>query len=105
MGAALLGNIGIWALLAGNWAIVYQPGKDFIPLHYKVIFGIDYYANWYYIFAYPVIALIVLLADYGLSRWGTAQDESMQRLLATAAVISQIIAIAALYFAIQVNIF
>lgn len=105
MGLALLSHIGIWALLAWEWTIVYQPGKDFIPLHYKVIFGIDYYANWYYIFGYPAIALIMLLVDYALSRWVTVHDATMQRLLATTALINQIIIGAALYFAILVNIF
>lgn len=51
-------------------------GKNFIPLHYNIHYGVDWTGAWWQIFVYPVAAVIMSLANVGIAL-GIIQREPM----------------------------
>ena len=102
---ALVGNGALWMLLAWQFAILYQPGRDYIALHYKVVFGVDWLGRWYYIFLVPITGLVGLVLQYLLARRAYHYQKTVQRLLMIAAVACQVILFFSLYLIIQANLF
>ncbi|MDO8571700.1 MAG: hypothetical protein Q7R79_03395 [bacterium] len=101
----LIGNAALWVLLAWQFTVLYQPGRDYIALHYKVVFGVDWLGRWYYIFLIPVTGLVVFVLHYFLARRAYHYQKTIQHLLMIAAGACQIILFFSLYLIIQANLF
>lgn len=92
------------AFLVWQREVIYKPGEN-IALHYKVFFGIDFLAEWYYIIAVPVFGLAVLALNYTLARRAFTQSKQVSYLLVVTALMVQVILLWATYLIVRINIF
>lgn len=98
----MLGALVVY--LASQREIIYKPGEN-LAIHYKVFFGIDFLAEWYYIIIIPVFGLVVLILNYTLARRAFTQSKQVSYLLAMTALIVQVILLWAAYLIVRINIF
>lgn len=56
---ALFLNLLIWLMSV----LRIPPSADWIPLHYHVFFGIDWFGPWTYILIYPAIGLFLIILN------------------------------------------
>lgn len=98
-------NAVLWALIILNLDTLYQEGREFIPLHYKVPIGPDFYSSWYGIFVLPIAGILFAVFNFFFSRFLYNHQRVMAYLLMTVAFLCQIIFIRAAYLIIQINLF
>lgn len=92
------------AFMISRRDVLYLPGES-LALHYKVFFGIDFLADWYYVAAIPAAILGVTLLNYALGhRIYTRQKQSTYLLMGTAVAVGLALMWAA-YLIVAVNIF
>ncbi len=103
--AALALNVAAWILLVHNLPVIHQAGREFIALHYKVFYGIDYYSDWYYVFGFPLAGSVIGAANYFLSRRVFSHAALLASLLSSVSILFQLLLIFALYLVINLNLF
>lgn len=102
---ALIAHIALWALFVLRFDILYQPGRDFIALHYRVFYGVDFLGEWYMLFIIPLFALLVLVVNYGFAKKTIISSPVIAASLSLVSCAVQVISFFALYFIIQINLF
>lgn len=103
--AALTLNVGVWALFVVKFAVLYQPDRDFIALHYKVFYGVDLYSNWYYLFTLPVAGLVTIIVNYWIARVSHHTLSFLSTLLTITSVGAQVGLYFAVWLILQINIY
>ena len=84
--AGLLLNGLCWLVLL--WRIP-QAG-EWVPLHYHVFFGINWFGPWLYIFVYPLSAFLFLAANSIIAYFLQNKENFIVRLLVWLGLICQI---------------
>ncbi len=102
---AWLSHSVLWILLLWRFNIVYQGGRDYIALHYKVVFGVDWLGQWYSIFLLPMTGMIIIVTHYLLAKHSYHQQKTFVYLLMGSAIACQCVLVFALSLIIQANFF
>ncbi|MDP2656740.1 MAG: hypothetical protein Q8P11_04215 [bacterium] len=105
LGLGILAQIALWGLLWYYRTVIYHPQREFLALHYKVQYGIDFLAPWYYIFAIPLLGILVMIMNVIVARYGHLHERFGMYIALMGAAAVQVILTWALYLIIQVNIF
>lgn len=95
----------LWGMIWYYYDVIYQPGRDFFALHYRVQYGIDFLTPWYYVFAIPAFGLLIIAMNAILARYGHLHERFGMHIAMIGACAVQVILLWALYLIIQVNIF
>lgn len=98
-------NCGIWTLFLLKLGVLYQPERQFITLHYKVFYGVDFLGEWYYVLLMPLFALCVLFGNFFFARKIQSANSVLATMIMVAALAIQPIVAGALYLLIQINLF
>ncbi|MBI4272855.1 hypothetical protein HY621_03310 [Candidatus Uhrbacteria bacterium] len=102
---SLTANALIWILIVLGFSTLYQADREFIPLHYKVPIGPDFYSNWYWIFVLPITGLLFIIFNFFFGRFVYPRQRVLALSLSTLGLITQIIFIRAVYLIIQINLY
>ncbi len=103
--ASLIANILTWSLIFLGFDTLYQADREFIPLHYKVPIGPDFYSNWYWIFALPIVGFLFIGFNFFFARFLYQKIRIAALLLSAAGFFAQIIFMRAVYLIIQINLY
>ncbi|MEK7103231.1 MAG: hypothetical protein AAB870_02695 [Patescibacteria group bacterium] len=95
----------LWGMVWYYKGVIYQPDREFFALHYKVQYGIDFLAPWYYVLAIPAFGLLIVIMNATLARYGHLHERFGMHVAMIGACVAQVILLWALYLIIQVNIF
>ncbi|MBI4600229.1 hypothetical protein HY732_04920 [Candidatus Uhrbacteria bacterium] len=102
--AALFAHAAVWLLLFLGFDTIYTSDREYITLHYKILFGTDFVAQWFVIFLVPLVGLFVLIVNFILERTLYHIERRLAYALAAAALAVNSILIFALYLLLQVNL-
>lgn len=103
--SSVLLNIAIWALIIWRFDVLYRVGGSQLALHYKVVYGIDFLANWYYAVLLPLGGLAFIVLNYFFARMAYHYQRLAVYSLVLTAVFAQCILLWAMHLIIRVNIF
>lgn len=102
---SLICNALVWGLILLGLDTLYQPDREFIPLHYKVPIGPDFYNQWYWIFLLPVMGLLFIGFNFLFGRFVYPKQRFAAISLSFVGLIVQIIFMRAAYLIIQINLY
>ncbi len=83
----LLFNIVLWALTIGKFGYSQDP----IPLHFNIVYGIDYIGASYNIYQIPLLGLIILLLNFWLARVLNRREKLLSHFLLIAGALTNAI--------------
>jgi hypothetical protein len=101
----LAAHAALWFLLFLGFDTVYSSDREYITLHYKVLFGADSVAQWFFIFLLPLGGLAVVFINFVLARALYHIDRRYSIALQAVSCAANAVLIAALYFLLQVNLY
>ena len=55
-------------LLSLGFDTLYTSDREYITLHYKILFGTDFVAQWFYIFLIPLAGVVVFALNFFVGR-------------------------------------
>ncbi len=102
---SFIANMLIWTLVLLGFDTLYQVDREFIPLHYKVPIGPDFYSNWYWIFVLPITGLLFVIFNFFFARFVYPKQRVLAFSLILVGLITQIIFMRAVYLIIQINLY
>ncbi|MBU4360353.1 hypothetical protein L6278_01500 [Candidatus Parcubacteria bacterium] len=97
--ASLLLNILLWILLYFRIPIQIEP----LALRYNIYVGINLIGNWYSVFYFSLIGLLIIILNFGLSKLLYKKNKLLTHWLATTALICQLILLAWAVIMVMVN--
>jgi len=103
--AGLLAHAAQWILLFLAFDTIYSPDKAYITLHYKIIFGTDFVAQWFSIFLVPLVGLAVFIINALISRTLYNIDKRLAIACMATAFFVNAVLLWALYLLLQVNLY
>lgn len=95
----------LWILLFLGFDTLVTSDTQYITLHYRVLFGTDFVAQWFSIFFIPFVGLLVGCVNYTLARTLYNIEHRLAYALEWAALAVQGILIFALYLLLQINLY
>ncbi len=88
-----------------SWRIVPMIyGQTAVPLHYNVHIGVDTVGDWWRIYTVPVVALLVLLVNFGLARFFFRRERALSYMAFGATLLLEGVLFIATIFIILLNI-
>lgn len=91
LGLAGIGlNLFLWVYIG----LKIKPTGQLIALHYNVVEGIDWHANWYYVFLAPLFGLIIYLINLFIAIYLFPSKKLAGFMFLAATILVQIILIA-----------
>lgn len=97
---SLLLNVFIWVYLIR----LIPPTNSWLPIHYNVYFGIDWLGPWVYIFIFPFVGLILILANITFAILVQAKEPHLTKLLSWSTLVVHFFIILSLW-ALIINYF
>jgi len=79
-------------------------GGKYIPLHYNVFFGVDKFGPWYMVFQLPFFGFLIILINSLFSFRFFEKERVLSIFLIVAALLFQVMLLAAMYFVILLNL-
>lgn len=67
LGAGVL-HILQWYFIFSQLSLLNQPNREYIALHTKQFFGVDFYSDWYTVFLIPLGGLLILVVNYFIAK-------------------------------------
>lgn len=64
LGGALLVNIILWIVVIGKFA----GSKELLPLHFNIVYGIDFLGTSRQIYEVPLMGFVILVINFALGR-------------------------------------
>ena len=98
--AAAILNIILWLMLAGKFG--FSSGK--IPLHFNVIYGIDFLSSTRQIYQLPLAGLVIGLVNSFLALQLYQREKLLSYFLAFSAAVVQVLLLAAAFSLIVLNV-
>jgi hypothetical protein len=97
-----------------NWGLIYfkfyplvyllPPEQSFIPLHYNIYLGIDFFGAWQKIFLFPGIAVFILILNTILAFILFNKKELVSYFLVISSTLCQIFLLISTILAILINV-
>lgn len=87
------------------WDIIanIRPSGEQFFLHYNMILGVDLVGEWWKIYLFPVVGLLIFIINYAVAFLFYNNDKFLSRLLSVAAGIVHIFLIAAVIWIVRLN--
>ncbi len=95
----------LWTLLFLGFDTLATSDTQYITLHYKILFGTDFVAQWFSLFLVPLCGFLILGINYFLGRTLYHIERRFSIALAAAALAVQVILVFSLYLLLQVNLY
>lgn len=95
----------LWVLLFLGFDTIYTPDREYITLHYKILFGTDFVGQWFSVFLVPLTGMIVLAVNFFLARTLYHIEHRLAYVLVSASFVVQGILVFALYLLLQINLY
>jgi hypothetical protein len=100
LGAAVVIQGILWWYTLAN---VHKTGERFF-LHYNITFGPDLVGEWWQIFLFPALGLLVVLINFALSLFFYNKDKFLARVLTATVVLSHIFLLIATILIVRLNV-
>lgn len=103
--AGIFTHGALWLLLFLGFDTIYTPDREYITLHYKILFGTDFVGQWFSIFLVPFTGMIVLGVNFFLARTLYHIEHRLAYVLVSASFAVQGMLVFALYLLLQINLY
>lgn len=97
--ASLVINIILWLVLFGKFGLGKQP----IPLHFNVVYGIDFVGKSYEIYQLPLVGAVIFLINIFLGQPLYKREKMLSRFLGLATLLVQVILAIAVWAILVLN--
>lgn len=88
--ASLLILVSLFFLFIYKIGSSHTAGEQFL-LHYNIYYGIDWLGEWYKVFIYPLIGLIIFIVNFSLSIFFFEKEKFLSYLLISSITFSEIL--------------
>lgn len=79
-------------------------GKDVIPLHYNIHYGVDWTGVWWQIFVYPAAGALLCVLNTGLALFLVKREPMLARVVLVSTVILTAFLLCSTVFVVLMNI-
>ncbi len=79
-------------------------GKDIIPLHYNIHYGVDWTGAWWQIFVYPVAAAVMSVVNVGIAMGIIHREPMLARVVLVGTVLLSVFLFCSTVFVVLMNI-
>lgn len=95
----LITNILLWLLTIGKFSF----SEELLPLHFSVVYGIDFVGSSKQIYELPAAALLILAINFGLAKIIYQEARLFSYFLSVAAALTQIVFLVAVILLVILN--
>lgn len=80
-----------------------HPSSEQFFLHYNMILGVDLVGDWWHIYLFPTVGLLIVVINYGCAFLFYNNDKFLSRLLSVVTGIIHIFLLAAIVWIVRLN--